>query len=93
MLSMNQTTVNSNQTISWLTSSIGLNNQAYVGSLSGLMGNYNGNKDDDLVSRFDGQYPSNMSERAIFDIASTCNLIIMQEMIIMSRMIFRFEIL
>lgn len=40
--------------------------------LVGLMGNFNGNQNDDVFSR-DGRYPENInSEKGIFPIASNC---------------------
>ncbi len=46
---------------------------SFNNQLFGLMGNFNGDKTDDLVSR-NGDKPTNMTlERSIYPIASSCN--------------------
>ena len=63
--------------ISWMVLNIKLLNglsDDYSNKLVGLMGNLNGNKDDDIVSRI-GIKPANISlESSIYPIANNCSL-------------------
>jgi hypothetical protein len=66
--------INAAQNVAWLSSTISfINSQLnYTGQLYGLMGNYNGISDDDIVSRT-GTYSTDMSESSIYNTAITCN--------------------
>jgi hypothetical protein len=72
-LKISRVNVNDAQTLSWLTCNMALSDEAYINNVNGLMGNNNGDENDDLESRFDGSRPTNMnSERSIYQIANTC---------------------
>ena len=61
------------QTLSWLTCNMVFSDNSLKNRISGLMGNNNGDKSDDLVSRTDSSISANISvERSIYEIASTC---------------------
>lgn len=45
----------------------------YMGNTSGLMGNFNGNPNDDFIKRGTStSLPSNSTDREIFDFGKTC---------------------
>lgn len=72
-MTIQSASINAQQKISWLVCSISLNNIVdYSGKLVGLMGNNNGDPNDDVISR-NGIKPTNMSsERAVYQVANTC---------------------
>jgi hypothetical protein len=72
VISLKYVTFNQSQKISWLTSLVALDNRHYAGKVYGLMGNYNGISNDDLVSRNNGKAPRSMVERDLYDVAITC---------------------
>ena len=73
-ISIEYAPINQFESVSWFSISIALSNQNYIGNVYGLMGNYNGISNDDLVSRIDGKVPANMTERGIYDTAITCTI-------------------
>lgn len=68
------------QTITWLSASISLIDSAenYNNNLIGLMGNYNGDPSDDVVSRT-GVKPTDMNnERSVYNVAISCNFLFLK---------------
>ena len=75
-LKISKVAVNAAQTLSWLTCNMALSDGSYTNNIAGLMGNNNGDKSDDLVSRIDGSRPTDInSERSIYQTASTCKIL------------------
>lgn len=69
--------VNQAQIQTWLSISVKLINTDidYTNSLSGLFGNFNNIKGDDITSRSGTSIPSNSRTRDIYSTAITCNLV------------------
>ena len=82
-------TVFSNQDsrrISWISCTISLfdlNNINLKGDLEGLMGNFNGDLNDDIIGR-DGSIPKDLSEREIFKVCETWKVLSNEDLFVIS---------